>query len=166
MCIRDSTYTWCSAGRPPAPRAWRHHHSRWASRYSPARGSWSCLLYTSVERTEGKRWLHHPRVETFLAERVALFQRVYRLSLIHISWRPRRRYTARRPPWRPRRGPPQSGGSHPSVPQWPHTGPREPGPAGTSWAVSYTHLDVYKRQGHGHGAVPVHRVPCQEKAPV
>ena len=31
-----------------------------------------------VERTEGKRWLHHPRVETFLAERVALFQRVYR----------------------------------------------------------------------------------------
>ena len=31
-----------------------------------------------VERTEVKRWLHHPRVETFLAERVALFQRVYR----------------------------------------------------------------------------------------
>ena len=31
-----------------------------------------------VERTQGKRWLHHPRVETFLAERVALFQRVYR----------------------------------------------------------------------------------------
>ena len=31
-----------------------------------------------VERTKGKRWLHHPRVETFLAERVALFQRVYR----------------------------------------------------------------------------------------
>ena len=31
-----------------------------------------------VERTQGKRWRHHPRVETFLAERVALFQRVYR----------------------------------------------------------------------------------------
>lgn len=31
-----------------------------------------------VERTQGKRWLHHPRAETFLAERVALFQRVYR----------------------------------------------------------------------------------------
>ena len=26
----------------------------------------------------GKRWLHHPRADTWLAERVALFQRVYR----------------------------------------------------------------------------------------
>ena len=26
----------------------------------------------------GKRWLHHPRAETYLSERVALFQRLYR----------------------------------------------------------------------------------------
>ena len=26
----------------------------------------------------GKRWLHHPRAETYLAQRVALFQRLYR----------------------------------------------------------------------------------------
>jgi len=25
-----------------------------------------------------KRWLHHPKAETFLAERVALLQRVYK----------------------------------------------------------------------------------------
>nr|UWH98831.1 MAG: hypothetical protein [Bacteriophage sp.] len=26
----------------------------------------------------GKRWLHHPRAEIYLSERVALFQRLYR----------------------------------------------------------------------------------------
>ena len=26
----------------------------------------------------GKRWLHHPRAETYLSERIALFQRLYR----------------------------------------------------------------------------------------
>ena len=26
----------------------------------------------------GKRWLRHPRAETYLSERVALFQRLYR----------------------------------------------------------------------------------------
>ena len=26
----------------------------------------------------GKRWLHHPRAETYLSERLALFQRLYR----------------------------------------------------------------------------------------
>lgn len=26
----------------------------------------------------GKRWLHHPRAETYLSERTALFQRLYR----------------------------------------------------------------------------------------
>lgn len=31
-----------------------------------------------VHTAAGKRWLHHPRAETFLAERVALLQRVYR----------------------------------------------------------------------------------------
>lgn len=31
-----------------------------------------------VRGTEGKRWLHHPRAETFLADRVDLLQRVYR----------------------------------------------------------------------------------------
>ena len=30
-----------------------------------------------VLETQGKRWLHHPRVDSFLAERVALFQRLY-----------------------------------------------------------------------------------------
>ena len=29
-------------------------------------------------RREGKHWLRHPRAETYLAERVALFQRLYR----------------------------------------------------------------------------------------
>lgn len=32
------------------------------------------LVHTAV----GKRWLHHPKAEQFLAERVALLQRVYR----------------------------------------------------------------------------------------
>ena len=31
-----------------------------------------------VQETAGKCWLHHPRADTFLAERVALLQRVYR----------------------------------------------------------------------------------------
>lgn len=31
-----------------------------------------------ARRTEGKHWLHHPRADAFAAERVALFQRVYR----------------------------------------------------------------------------------------
>ena len=31
-----------------------------------------------VHTTAGKRWLYHPKAETFLAERVALLQRVYR----------------------------------------------------------------------------------------
>ena len=31
-----------------------------------------------VRTAAGKRWLHHPKAETFLAERVALLQRVYR----------------------------------------------------------------------------------------
>ncbi len=31
-----------------------------------------------VQTEQNKRWLHHPRAETFLAERVALLQRVYR----------------------------------------------------------------------------------------
>lgn len=31
-----------------------------------------------TQSAENKRWLRHPRVETFLAERVALLQRVYR----------------------------------------------------------------------------------------
>ena len=31
-----------------------------------------------VHTTAGKSWLHHPKAETFLAERVALLQRVYR----------------------------------------------------------------------------------------
>ena len=31
-----------------------------------------------VHTTSGKRWLHHPKAETFLAQRVALLQRVYR----------------------------------------------------------------------------------------
>ena len=31
-----------------------------------------------VRGTAGKRWLHHPKAETFLADRVALLQRVYR----------------------------------------------------------------------------------------
>ena len=30
-----------------------------------------------VLETQGKRWLHHPRIDSFLAERVALFQRLY-----------------------------------------------------------------------------------------
>ena len=31
-----------------------------------------------VHTAAGKRWLHHPRAETFLAEKVAVLQRVYR----------------------------------------------------------------------------------------
>lgn len=31
-----------------------------------------------VGSAAGKRWLHHPRAEDFLAQKVALFQRVYR----------------------------------------------------------------------------------------
>ena len=31
-----------------------------------------------IQTVQNKRWLHHPRVETYLSERVALFQRVYR----------------------------------------------------------------------------------------
>lgn len=31
-----------------------------------------------AQTAQNKRWLHHPRAETFLAERVALLQRVYR----------------------------------------------------------------------------------------
>ena len=31
-----------------------------------------------IQTAQNKRWLHHPRVETYLSERVALFQRVYR----------------------------------------------------------------------------------------
>ena len=31
-----------------------------------------------VHTAAGKNWLHHPKAETFLAERVALLQRVYR----------------------------------------------------------------------------------------
>ena len=31
-----------------------------------------------IQTTQNKRWLHHPRMETYLSERVALFQRVYR----------------------------------------------------------------------------------------
>ena len=31
-----------------------------------------------VQTTQNKRWLHHPKAETFLTERVALLQRVYR----------------------------------------------------------------------------------------
>lgn len=31
-----------------------------------------------VRREQNKRWLHHPKAETFLAQRVALLQRVYR----------------------------------------------------------------------------------------
>ena len=33
-----------------------------------------------AETTRGKRWLRHPKAETYLAGRVALFQRVYRKS--------------------------------------------------------------------------------------
>ena len=31
-----------------------------------------------IQTVQNKRWLHHPRVETYLSQRVALFQRVYR----------------------------------------------------------------------------------------
>lgn len=31
-----------------------------------------------IRQTAGKHWLHHPKAEVFLAERVALLQRVYR----------------------------------------------------------------------------------------
>ena len=31
-----------------------------------------------IQTVQNKRWLHHPRVETYLSERVALFQRLYR----------------------------------------------------------------------------------------
>ena len=31
-----------------------------------------------VHTAAGKRWLHHPRADTFLAEKVAVLQRVYR----------------------------------------------------------------------------------------
>ena len=31
-----------------------------------------------IQTVQNKRWLHHPRVETYLSERVALLQRVYK----------------------------------------------------------------------------------------
>jgi len=38
----------------------------------------AALAHKLVHSTEGKRWLHHPRAETFLSERLALLQRVYK----------------------------------------------------------------------------------------
>lgn len=38
----------------------------------------AALEHRLVHQTQGKRWLRHPRAETYLADRIALFQRVYR----------------------------------------------------------------------------------------
>ena len=100
-----------------------------------------------MERTEGKRWLHHPRVETFLAERVALFQRVYRLSLIHISNDLLVGLgivkIAQGGVFFHQAG--QRAADLALVALLGHSDGHEQAGLG---AVSYTHLDVYKRQGH------------------
>ena len=38
----------------------------------------AALAQKLVHSTDGKRWLHHPKAETFLSERLALLQRVYK----------------------------------------------------------------------------------------
>ena len=38
----------------------------------------AALAHKLVHSTDGKRWLHHPKAETFLSERLALLQRVYK----------------------------------------------------------------------------------------
>ena len=38
----------------------------------------AALAHKLVHSTGGKRWLHHPKAETFLSERLALLQRVYK----------------------------------------------------------------------------------------
>ena len=38
----------------------------------------AALAQKLVHSADGKRWLHHPKAETFLSERLALLQRVYK----------------------------------------------------------------------------------------
>lgn len=38
----------------------------------------AALAQKLVHSTDGKRWLHHPKAETFLSERLALLQKVYK----------------------------------------------------------------------------------------
>ena len=38
----------------------------------------AALAHKLVHSTDGKCWLHHPKAETFLSERLALLQRVYK----------------------------------------------------------------------------------------
>ena len=38
----------------------------------------AALAQKLVHSTDGKCWLHHPKAETFLSERLALLQRVYK----------------------------------------------------------------------------------------
>ena len=38
----------------------------------------AALAQKLVHSTSGKCWLHHPKAETFLSERLALLQRVYK----------------------------------------------------------------------------------------